>query len=358
MFLAFDETELLVDFARCSNGPLRVDVEQSHRISEVTIAHYDRLAKAYWNSSRTSSMGVDQQRWSVGSYGTMSRPNGRRIAAMGTGPRFDPKKPIPQAGKKLPSTLDPKEPIPQAGKELPSTLDPNKPIPHLTVPEGAVKVVRAEGQFGDKVAIAGFSESNFGVFASSLSGIGLFAVGAELAANFDGNVSISGVCNVVGAHRVGGDLHTGGSHFVRGDIQMQGADYAEDFDVSDVAAAVPGTVMVLDDTGGIRVSTSEYDRRVAGVLSGAGGYTPAIILDRQGSKSAVRRPLALMGKVWCRVDASKAAIGIGDLLTTSATPGHAMKAVDPLRAFGAVIGKALKPLAAGCGLVPILVALQ
>lgn len=255
-------------------------------------------------------------------------------------------------------TLDPNKQFPQAGPRLPTELEPDRPIPHLTVPEGAVQVVRAEGEFGDKVAIAGFSDSNFGVFASSLGGIGLFATGAELAASFDGNVHISGVCDVAGTHSVGGDLHTGGSHFVGGDIQMQGADYAEDFDVSDVAAAAPGTVMVLDDTGGIRVSSSEYDRRVAGVLSGAGGYTPAIILDRQGSETAGRRPLALMGKVWCRVDASEAAVAIGDLLTTSATPGHAMKAADPVRAFGAVIGKALKPLADGRGLVPILVALQ
>ena len=31
-----------------SYGPLRVDVEQSHPISEMTIAHYDRMAEAYW----------------------------------------------------------------------------------------------------------------------------------------------------------------------------------------------------------------------------------------------------------------------------------------------------------------------
>jgi hypothetical protein len=35
-----------------------------------------------------------------------------------------------------------------------------------------------------------------------------------------------------------------------------------------------------------------------------------------------------------------------------------MKAGDRDRAFGAVIGKALRPLAAGQGLIPILVALQ
>jgi len=34
------------------NGPLRVDVEQSHRISELTIAHYDQLAEAFRDGTR------------------------------------------------------------------------------------------------------------------------------------------------------------------------------------------------------------------------------------------------------------------------------------------------------------------
>jgi hypothetical protein len=46
------------------------------------------------------------------------------------------------------------------------------------------------------------------------------------------------------------------------------------------------------------------------------------------------------------------------MLTTSPTPGHAMKAIDPLKAFGSVIGKALRPLDSGQGLMPILVNLQ
>ena len=32
--------------------PLQVDVAQLHRISEVTIAHYDRSAEAYWNGTQ------------------------------------------------------------------------------------------------------------------------------------------------------------------------------------------------------------------------------------------------------------------------------------------------------------------
>ena len=35
-----------------------------------------------------------------------------------------------------------------------------------------------------------------------------------------------------------------------------------------------------------------------------------------------------------------------------------MKATDPSRSFGATLGKALQPLGAGVGLIPILVALQ
>ena len=74
-----------------------------------------------------------------------------------------------------------------------------------------------------------------------------------------------------------------------------------------------------------------------------------------GRHPGARIPVALAGKVYCKVDASFGAIELGDMLTTSATPGFAMKAQDPLRAFGSTIGKALSGLDAGCGLIPILV---
>jgi len=49
---------------------------------------------------------------------------------------------------------------------------------------------------------------------------------------------------------------------------------------------------------------------------------------------------------------------VGDLLATAFRPGHAMKASEPGKAFGVVLGKALRPLAAGMELIPVLVALQ
>jgi hypothetical protein len=92
------------------------------------------------------------------------------------------------------------------------------------------------------------------------------------------------------------------------------------------------------------------------VVTGAGEYKPAIVLDKRldGSRAAI----ALVGKVYCKVDANPAPIQVGDLLTTSDLAGHAMKVIEPTSAFGAVIGKALQPLPTGQGLVAILVALQ
>jgi len=65
-----------------------------------------------------------------------------------------------------------------------------------------------------------------------------------------------------------------------------------------------------------------------------------------------------MGKVFCKVDAEFGLIAVGDLLTTSPTPGCAMRVDDPAKAHGAVLGKALRPLARGRGVIPILVTLQ
>jgi hypothetical protein len=148
-----------------------------------------------------------------------------------------------------------------------------------------------------------------------------------------------------------------GNVIVTGDITLANADCAEYFDISDAASVEPGTVMVLGDEGTLHQSQRAYDKRVAGVVSGAGNYKPGLVLDKQHSQPN-RKPIALLGKIYCKVDASYAPIQVGDLLTTAPTPGHAMKATDPLKSFGAVIGKALRPLREGQGLIPILIALQ
>lgn len=190
-------------------------------------------------------------------------------------------------------------------------------------------------------AVFGISHNvnNAGVFGTNDAG--------GFAAVFDGRVAVSGDCTL-------------NQVWVNGDCNLVNADCAEEFTVvsSDPdTQAEPGTVMVLAEDGCVRYCDRAYDKCVAGVVSGAGSYRPAIVLDRRPGKG-IRKPLALIGKVYCKVDAGSGPVEIGDLLTTSDTAGHAMKAADPLRAFGAVLGKALQPLKHGCGMIPILVALQ
>jgi len=225
--------------------------------------------------------------------------------------------------------------------------------------EGDVVVRDAEGRTvlhldGSKAAIFIGAEGNEGdIIVRDAEGRSVIQLDGDKAAL---RVGASGNEGDVMVYDADGDLriHLDGAS---GEVKLLGADCAEDFQVRDAATIEPGTVLVIDEAGGLRRSRTAYDRRVAGVVSGAGGLRPGIVLDKQ-QEGSDRRPIALVGKVFCKVDAAGGAIAIGDLLTTSDTPGHAMRVGDPSRAFGAVIGKALAPLAAGRGVVPILVALQ
>jgi hypothetical protein len=195
----------------------------------------------------------------------------------------------------------------------------------LATGDGVKGVAKGQG----KAAVCGFQLGN--------NGPGVFGQGAP-AGFFEGDVTVTGKLSV------------------RVDVELLNGDCAEEFRVADPDFVEPGTVMVLGDDEVLWPCSEPYDRRVAGVVSGAGDYRPAIVLDASGEVD--RRPVAVVGKVYCNVDATYGSIGVGDLLTTSASPGFAMRATDAARAFGAVIGKALRPLQSGQSMIPILVALQ
>lgn len=142
-----------------------------------------------------------------------------------------------------------------------------------------------------------------------------------------------------------------------GDIILQNADCAEDFEIAEGETVEPGTVVALGDDSLLHRSSEAYDRRVVGVIAGAGNLRPGIVLGRHRD-GARRMPVALVGRVFCKADASEAPIDAGDLLTTSHVPGHVMRAADPVRGFGAVVGKAITGLASGTGMVQVLVALR
>jgi hypothetical protein len=167
--------------------------------------------------------------------------------------------------------------------------------------------------------------------------------------------NLTQAAGVTGIGQIAGQFF--GDVIVTGDVKLTGNDLAESFEVTEPGAVEPGTVMVLDGIDRIRISETPYDKRVAGVVAGAAAYRPGIVLDHRNA-SRGRQPIALVGKVFCKVDASHGPIELGDLLTTSPTPGHAMKAANTSAAFGAVLGKAMADQADGLGLIPILVALQ
>ena len=86
---------------------------------------------------------------------------------------------------------------------------------------------------------------------------------------------------------------------------------------------------------------------------------PGLILGDEGNAAvAGDQPIALTGQVWVHADASFGAITPGDLLTTSSTPGYAMKVTDDAKARFAVLGQALTELKAGRGWVQVLVGKQ
>lgn len=152
-----------------------------------------------------------------------------------------------------------------------------------------------------------------------------------------------------------------GDVLVTGDLVLvnsSSADIAEDFDVEDEEINLaPGTVLIINGKGKLCASNLEYDTRVAGVVSGAGALKPAVVLQRVSSPTP-RSPIALLGKVFCKADATSGSIAAGDLLTTSGRRGYAMKVSDKSRAFGAILGKALAPISNGIGIIPILVTLR
>jgi hypothetical protein len=241
--------------------------------------------------------------------------------------------------------------------------------------------VRGESRSNAHAGVSAINDSGgFGVWARGRVG-GHFEGDVEIngVLKAEGNAGVAGILGVGGGILVGcaaptnagivaaasiraeggqddqGDAHVGGTLNVDVDVVLTGC--AEEFDVSSGDMVAPGTVMVIDQQGALQPSHKAYDRNVAGVVSGAGSCKPGIVLGRRPSANS-RLAVALVGKVYCKIDAQYAPVQVGDLLTTSPTPGHAMKAEDPSRAFGSVIGKALQAVHGGRELIPILVALQ
>jgi len=202
----------------------------------------------------------------------------------------------------------------------------------------------AMGRGIQAMAILTGDVENYGGYftASGDRGIGIYARGGAsgYAASFSGNVRLT-------------DRTTGDTVMELG----TGLDYAEGFDVADTGGVAPGAVLVIDakNPGKLAMSRKPYDRGVAGIVAGAKNMGSGVRLGA----GQFDRDVALAGRVYCNVDATNAGVQPGDLLTTSGTPGYAMKAANYRRAQGAILGKAMESLAKGRkGQILVLVSLQ
>ena len=178
---------------------------------------------------------------------------------------------------------------------------------------GSSSAANASGVWGNNTGtgygVSGSSVTGWGVFGSSQNGqAALFQgkvqiIGDLSAENISGaTVHCLNGLDAIGTFSLTGDATISGNLTVQGDIYLPGADCAEQFDVAEGQQIEPGTVVVIDPKGALRESREAYDKKVAGVVSGAGEYRHALVLDGRPSQGN-RVPVALVGKVYCKADA-------------------------------------------------------
>ena len=143
--------------------------------------------------------------------------------------------------------------------------------------------------------------------------------------------------SVTGTANISGNLVLGGS------INLNdGGDLAELFDITDSETIEPGTVVSIDPNtiGKLKISHTSYDSKVVGVVSGANGIKPGLIMNQEDSIIEGTHPIALAGRVWVKCSLENGPIVAGDLLTTATKKGHAMKSTGT-KHHAAVFGKAM-----------------
>lgn len=222
------------------------------------------------------------------------------------------------------------------------------------------------GVYGHSVGNAGVwgkSDNAFGIFGESANNYAIKGVSKNSVGVWGESTNSAGVYGLSSKyHGVVGRTTDPTKYAVLADGKVAitgGTDIAERFSSASVQVIEPGTVVVIDEAhpGQILPSSAAYARTVVGIVSGAGGVQPGLILHQSGMMEGPH-VVAIAGRVYVKSTAARGAIHPGDLLTTADLPGHAMKVTDREHAFGAVIGKALTGLDSGEGLVLVLVNLQ
>ena len=219
-------------------------------------------------------------------------------------------------------------------------------------PPGLVSGVWGDSEDGfgvvgtsDNIAVFGLSESGVALDAFSVSGTALLLntrTGDFIVANgLDANNNVNRRFRVSNS----GDV------FADGNFNANGADIADLFSTRDQLE--PGDVLSINSSGDVVKSQHAFDGAVVGVYS----TKPAFVGDNSSDANLQSVPVALAGVVPVKVTSENGVVAPGDLLVSSSTPGHAMRAGEN-PAIGSVIGKALESDDESFGMIKMLVLMR
>ena len=158
----------------------------------------------------------------------------------------------------------------------------------------------------------------------------------------------------------GGD---GDGRVITSELEITGgSDLAENFDITaaEEKNLKPGMLVSIDSEkeGSLCITNVANDKKIVGVVSGANGIKPGMLMGQQGTITYGKYPVALAGRVYVLCNAEGGEINAGDFLTSASQPGYAKKAGNLQKAQGAIIGKAMGRADAKTGYVLVLVNLQ
>lgn len=157
--------------------------------------------------------------------------------------------------------------------------------------------------------------------------------------------------------------NSGNARIVTDEFEIRGgSDVTENFDIREdnTVSIAKGLLVSIDENskGKLEITRKAHDSKLVGVVSGANGIKPGMIMGQDNTIADGDYPISLVGRAYVWADASYGKIKAGDLLTSSNTPGHAMKVKKYRKAKGSIIGKALTELDDGKGYVLVLINLQ
>jgi hypothetical protein len=198
-------------------------------------------------------------------------------------------------------------------------------------------------------------------------GISRFGAGGVFSSEHDYSIVVNGFGKIEGYDcsakllGAGKAMHITGDSVIQGSVALKGikndaeqpGNIAEFFRVDNDDHISAGDILAVSDMGGaVLTKTKEkYMTSVIGIVTGKA----LITINNSGEEEKIY-PVALCGKVICKVDAKSGAIKPGDLIVSSDNPGYGMKGtIDSFGKVGSVIGKALEGIESGSGNIMVFI---